>query len=66
MTDTTSNMVAPLNPLGLTEAQIIRIFIQPHDLELERRYKQEVPDAKYLMPNYHIVSIGHYVCLCLV
>ena len=32
MKDTTSNMVAPLNPLGLTEAQIIRIFNQPHDL----------------------------------
>ena len=33
MKDTTSNMVAPLNPLGITDAQIIRIFIQTHVLE---------------------------------
>ena len=58
MKDTTSNMVAPLNPLELTAAQIIRIFIQTHDLELERKQKQEVPNPKYLMPNYHIVSIA--------
>ena len=58
MKDTTSNMVVPLNPLELTAAQIIRIFIQTHDLELELRQKQEVPNPKYLMPNYHIVSIA--------
>ena len=56
MKDATSNMVAPLNPLELTAAQIIRIFIQTHDLEL--RLKQEVPNPKYFMPNYHIVSIA--------
>ena len=58
MKDKTSNMVAPLNPLELTAAQIIRIFIQTHDLELERRHKQEVPNPRHVMPNYHIVSIA--------
>ena len=58
MKDATSNMVAPLNPLELTAAQIIRIFIQTHDLELELRQKQEVLNPKYFMPNYHIVSIA--------
>ena len=34
MKDTTSNMVAPLNPLELTAAaQVIRNFIQTHNLE---------------------------------
>ena len=62
-------MVAPLNPFEFTAVQIIRIFIQTHDLEknlypdswsmeLEHRHKQEVPDTKYFMPNYHIVSIA--------
>ena len=50
MKDTTSNMVAHLNPLELTAAQVIRNFIQTHNLEdgigrwsmeLERRHKQE-------------------------
>ena len=58
MKDTTSNMVAPLNPLELTAAEIIRIFIQTHDFELELRLKQEVPNPKYFMPNHHIVSIA--------
>ena len=58
MKDTTSNMVAPLNPLELTAAQIVGIFIQTHNLELELRQKQEVLNPKYLMPNYHIVSIA--------
>ena len=73
MKDTTSNMVAPLNPLEFTAAQIVRICIQTHDLEknlypdsrlgkwsteLEHRHKQEVPNTKYFMPNYHIVSIA--------
>ena len=64
MKDTTSNMVAPLNPLELTAAQInveslSRLTTwKVADVELERRYKQEVPNPKYLMPNYHIVSIG--------
>ena len=33
MKDTTSNMVAPLNPLELTAAQVIRNFIQTHNVE---------------------------------
>ena len=36
MKDTSSNMVTPLNPLELTAAQKIRIFIQTHDLENSR------------------------------
>ena len=53
----TGNMVAPLKSLELTAAQIIRIFIQTHNLEdqwrmeLERRHKQEVHNTKYFMPN---------------
>ena len=58
MKDTTSNMVAPFNPLELTAAQIVGIFIQTHNLELELRQKQEVLNPKYFMPNYHIVSIA--------
>ena len=58
MKDTTSNMVAPLNPSELTAAQIVGIFIQTHALELELRQKQEVLNPKYFMPNYHIVSIA--------
>ena len=57
MKDTTSNMIAPLNPLELTAAQMVGIFIQTHDLELELRQK-EVLSRKYFMPNYHIVSIA--------
>ena len=33
MKDTTSNMVAHLNPLEQTAAQVIRNFIQTHNLE---------------------------------
>ena len=69
MKDTTSNIVAPLNPLKFIAAQTVRIFIQPHDLEkslypdswsmeLEHRHKQEVPNTKYFMPHFHIVSIA--------
>ena len=69
MKDTTSNIVAPLNPLKFIAAQTVRIFIQPHDLEkslypdsrsmeLDHRHKQEVPNTKYFMPHFHIVSIA--------
>ena len=62
MKDTTSNMVAPLNPLELTAAQVIRNFIQTHNLEdlnagTSRKPEQEVHNTKYLMQDYHIVSI---------
>ena len=33
MKDTTSNMVAHMNPLELTAAQVIRNFIQTNNLE---------------------------------
>ena len=71
MKDTTSNMVAPLNPLELTAAaQVIRNFIQSDSqlgrgsMDLERRHKQEVHNTTYFMANYHIVSITPPVSLC--
>ena len=57
MKDTTSNMVAPLNPLEPTAAQVIRMFIQTHHLYVEPRHEQEVQNTNYFMPNHHIVSI---------
>ena len=61
MKDTTSNMVAPLNPLEFTAAQIIRIsknfYPDSWSMEIEHRHKQEVPNTKYFKPDYHIVSI---------
>ena len=61
MKDTTSNMVAPLNPLELTAAQVIRNFYPDSQLgrwsmELERLHKREVHNIKYFMPDYHIVN----------
>ena len=59
MKDTTSNvMVASLSPLELTAAQIVRIFIQSLNLELESRHKQEVHNTKYFMLTHHIVFIA--------
>ena len=62
MKDTTSNMVAPLNPLELTAAQVIRNSIQTHNSKVDGTRTQaqagsEVHNTKYFMPNYHIVSI---------
>ena len=62
MKDTTSNMVAHLNPLEPTAAQVIRNFIQTHNLEGGRwnlnaaQAGSVVRNTKYLMPDYHIVS----------
>ena len=67
MKDTTSNMVAHLNPLELTAAQVIRNFIQtqlgrwnPKMVDgtwTQAQAGSEVHNTKYFMPNYHIVSI---------
>ena len=63
MKDTTSNMVAPLNPLELTAAaQVIRNFIQTHNLE-EGRWILNAGTIRKLA-NYHIVSITPPVSLC--